>query len=222
LAVTASVHPAGSADSPERAVVFSGFPGGSVLSWLGTKGFVPRQDAGNPRRVVYSASPSQLMLETKTRAFGLLVNEQLNVRDFSRVRIEWGVDAFPAGASYERGIRSEAIMVYIFFGQERHPSGSTFVPNVPYFLALFLCENDRTNEPFVGRFHQTNGRFICVAQPKLGATVTTDFPIAETFKRVFGKGQVPEISGIGVAIDTANVRGSGVAKSFIRKIEFLQ
>ena len=54
----------------------------------------------------------------------------------------------------------------------------------------------------------------------MGATVTTDFPIAETFKRVFGKTEVPDISGVGLAIDTANVSGSGIAKSFIRKIEF--
>lgn len=37
-------------------------------------------------------------------------------------------------------------------------------------------------------------------------------------KRIFGK--IEDISGIGLAIDTANVSGSGVAKSFIRKIEF--
>jgi len=52
--------------------------------------------------------------------------------------------------------------------------------------------------------------------------VTTDFPIAEAFTRIFGKNQAPDISGIGIAIDTANVRGTGIAKSFIRKIEFLK
>ncbi len=221
LLMTATVHPAHSADGPKRAIDFSGFPGGSVLSWLGAKGFVPKQDASNPRRVVYSATPSQLVLETKTRAFGLLLNE-MNVRDFSRVHIEWGDDAFPAGASYEKGIRSEAIMVYIFFGRERHPSGSLFIPDSPYFLGLFLCENDTINKPYMGRYHHTSGRFICVARPPRGATVATDFPIAETFKRVFGKEHVPDVSGIGLAIDTANVTGSGVAKSFIRKIEFIK
>ena len=219
LALIAPVHRARAADDPQRGVDFSGFPGGSVLGWLHTKGFEPKQDASNARRVVYSASPGQLELETKSRAFGLLLKE-MDVRDPSRVHIEWGVDAFPPGASYEKGIRSEAIMVYIFFGTERHASGSLFVPDSPYFLALFLCESDAIDKPFKGRYHHGSGRFICVARPQSGATAATDFPLAETFKRVFGKNEVPEISGIGVAIDTSNVTGSGAAKSFIRRIEF--
>ena len=220
LAMTASVDQARSTDSLQRGVDFSGFSGGSVLSWLGSKGFVPKQDASNARRVVFSASPSALALETKTRAFGLLLNE-MDVQDYSRVRIEWGVDVFPAGASYENGVRAEAIMVYIFFGKERHASGSLFIPNSPYFLALFLCETEATNKPFKGRYHHASGRFICVERPQLGAMVATDFPIAETFRRVFGK-EPPDISGIGLAIDTANVKGAGIAKSFIKKIEFAE
>src|SRR5262249_58513619 len=138
----------------------------------------------NARRVVYSASPSELVLETRTRAFGLLLNE-MDVRDPSRVRIDWGVHLFPEGASYEKGIRAEAIMVYIFFGKERHASGSVFIPDSPYFLGLFLCETDATNKPFKGRYHHASGRFICVERPQLGATIVTDFPIADTFRRVF-------------------------------------
>ena len=221
LASSLSLLPARSAESPSHSLDFSGFPGGSVLSWLGGKGFVPKQDASNSRRVIYSASPRDLTLETRTRAFGLLLNE-MDVRDAARVRIEWGVDAFPPGASYEKGIRAEAVMVYIFFGKERHASGSLFIPDSPYFLALYLCENEATNTPFRGRYHHASGRFICVERPQLGATVATDFPLAETFKRVFGKTEVPDVSGIGLAIDTANVNGGGIAKSFIRGIEFAE
>lgn len=219
LAMGASLLPARSAGSPKGSVDFAGFPGGSVLSWLGGKGFVPKQDASNARRVTYTATPSELTLETRTRAFGLLLNEK-DVRDAARVRIEWGVNAFPPGASYEKGIRAEAIMLYIFFGKERHASGSLFIPDSPYFLALYLCESEATNTPFRGRYHHASGRFICVDRPKSGATVATDFPLAETFKRVFNKNEVPDISGVGLAIDTANVSGSGVARSFIRRIEF--
>jgi hypothetical protein len=63
--MTASVHPVHSADGPKRAIDFSGFPGGSVLSWLGAKGFVPKQDASNQRRVVYSATPSAIRAELR-------------------------------------------------------------------------------------------------------------------------------------------------------------
>ena len=216
-----AVSTARSESSVIYSVDFSGFAGGPVLKWLEAKGFVPKQDASNARRVVYSVSDGGLVLETKTHAFGLLLNER-DIQDYSRIRIEWGVDAFPPGASYEKGIRSEAVMVYVFFGKERHASGSIFIPDSPYFIGLFLCESERTNESFKGRYFHAGGRFICVDRPAPGKSVTTEFPIAEAFTRTFGKDQVPDISGFGIAIDTANAKGRGVAKSFIRKIEFLQ
>ena len=98
-AVIAFAQAARAADSVIYAVDFSGFSGGSVLQWLGSKEFEPKQDATNSRRVVYSVSQGNLVLETRSRAFALLLNET-DVRDYSRIRIEWGVDAFPPGASY--------------------------------------------------------------------------------------------------------------------------
>ena len=218
-AIIASAQAAQAADSAIYGVDFSGFTGGSVLQWLGSKEFVPKQDASNSRRVVYSVSQGNLVLETSSRAFGLLLNET-DVRDYFRVRIEWGVDAFPPGASYENGVRSEA-MVYVFFGNERHASGSLLIPDSPYFLGLYLCESEAISKPFKGRYYHSIGRYICVERPRLGVPVTIDFPIADTFTRVFGR-QPPDISGFAIAIDTVSARGNGVAKSFIRKIEFLR
>ena len=219
--IITAAYPARAADSVIYGVDFSGFPGGSVLQWLGSKEFLPRQDATNSRRVVYSASQDDLVLEARSRTFAVLLNET-DVQDYSKVRIEWGVDAFPQDASYEAGVRSEAIMVYVFFGKERHASGSLLIPDSPYFLGLFLCESEAINKPFRGRYYHAIGRYICVDRPRLGVSLTTEFPIAETFTRIFGQHQPPDISGFGIAIDTANARGSGVAKSFIRKIEFLR
>ena len=219
-AVIAFAQAARAADSVIYAVDFSGFSGGSVLQWLGSKEFEPKQDATNSRRVVYSVSQGNLVLETRSRAFALLLNET-DVRDYSRIRIEWGVDAFPPGASYEAGVRSEAIMVYVFFGKERHASGSLLIPDSPYFLGLYLCESEATNKPFRGRYYHGIGRYMCVERPRLGVPVTTEFPIAEAFNRIFGQ-EAPDISGFAIAIDTANARGNGVVKSFIRKIEFLR
>lgn len=220
-AIALSGHPAGAADSVIYGVDFAGFSGGSALKWLESRGFQPKQDASNARRVVYSVAHDTLRLETKTRAFGILLNET-DVQDYSRIRVEWGVDAFPPGASYEKGIRSEAVMIYVFFGKERHASGSLFIPDSPYFIGLFLCESEATNQPFKGRYHRTSGRFVCVDRPSPGTAVTTDFPIAKAFTEIFGKDQAPDISGFGIAIDTANAHGTGVAKSFIRRIEFLK
>ena len=220
VVIIAIPNPTRSANRLIYGVDFSGFPGGSALKWLGSKGFVPKQDSSDAKKVVYAAAHGGLALETKTHAFGLLLNET-DVRDYSRVRIEWGIDAFPSGASYEKGIRSEAVMVYIFFGKERHASGSLLIPDSPYFIGLFLCESGSTHEPFKGRYYHVGGRFICVDRPPLGTPVTTDFPIAEAFTRVFGKDQAPDISGFGISIDTVNAKGAGIAKSFVKKIEFL-
>jgi hypothetical protein len=216
-----AAEPARSASSVVYGIDFAGFVGGPVLGWLEARGFLPKQDAGNSNRVVYSIARDTLMLETRSRAFGLLLNET-DVRDYSRIRIEWGVDAFPQGASYENGIRSEAVMVYVFFGKERHASGSLFVPDSPYFIGLFLCESGTTDHPFTGRYHQASGRFVCVDRPSPGAPVTTEYPIAEAFTRIFGKHTAPDISGFAIAIDTSSVRSTGVAKSFIKRIEFLK
>jgi len=219
--VIASVRPAQAADNVIYSVDFSGYSGGSVLQWLASKDLLPQKDANNGRRVVYSILHNDLVLETRSRAFAVLFNET-DIRDYSRIRIEWGVDAFPTGASYAAGVRSEAIMVYVFFGKERHASGSLLIPDSPYFLGLFLCESDKTNKPFTGRYYHAVGRYICVDRPSLGVPVTTEFQIAEAFTRVFGQNPPPDISGFGIAIDTANLKGNGVAKSLIRKIEFLR
>jgi len=207
------------ADSVIHSYDFSGFPGGAVLTWLRGKGFEPKQDATNARKVVYSIATDNLVLEARTHAFAILLNEA-DVRDYSKIRIQWGVDAFPPGASYEKGVRSEAVMVYVFFGKERHASGSLFIPDSPYFLGLYLCESEATGEAFRGRYHHASGRFICLDRPRPGATVTSEFALAESFTRIYSR-EAPDISGIGIAIDTASARGNGAAKSFIKKIEFL-
>ena len=209
------------AEPPVYSVDFTGFPGGNVLKWLGAKGFVAKQDASNGRKVVYYIEDGDLKLEAKTQAQALLLNET-DVRSYSKLRIEWGVDAFPPGASYEKGVRSESVMVYVFFGKERISSGSFLIPDSPYFLGLFLCESGKTNEAFTGRFFQAGGRYICLDRPPLGELVTSEYSIAEAFTRIFGKSQAPDISGFAISIDTDSAKGKGDARSFIRKIEFLQ
>jgi hypothetical protein len=200
---------------------FAGFPGGTVLNWLRTKGFEPKQDAGNANKVVFFDQGGDLALETKTKAFGLLLNEA-DVAGYSRIRIQWGVDVFPLGASYAKGVRAEAVMVYIFFGKERLSSGSLFIPDSPYFLGLFLCQGDKIGEAYTGRYFKAGGRFICVAHPRAGELITTEYPLGDAFKRTFGQNEVPDISGFGISIDTNNARGNGVARAFIRKIEFVK
>ena len=43
------------------------------------------------------------------------------------------------GFRFEQDVRNEAIMAIIFMGDKRQPSGSVFIPDIPYFIGLFLC-----------------------------------------------------------------------------------
>ena len=92
---------------------FSDFGGGSVLQWLQGKGFIRRRDASSSSKVNLSFQNRALVLETKRPALGLLIDNE-EIPAYSRVRIEWGVEVFPPGASYKSGIRSDAVMIYIF------------------------------------------------------------------------------------------------------------
>jgi len=200
---------------------FSDFTGGSALKWLEKKGFLAKQDAATESKIQLSIADSALFLQAKKQALGLLLRET-NIVGYSRIRIEWGVDAFPTGASYEKGNRSDAVMVYVFFGDEKISSGSLLIPNSPYFIGLFLCQSDPVGHPYRGRYFHAGGRYVCADQTKVGETVTSSFAITDAFKRYFDKSEAPFISGLAIAIDTESAKGSGAAKSFIRTIEFLK
>jgi len=215
------VERAESASSITYDVVFTDYSGGPALKWLANKGFEPQRDATNQNRIILSPTAQHLELEAKRQATGLLLSPA-NVSEYSTIRIKWGVDAFPSGASYAKGVRSEAIMVYVFFGKEKLPSGHFLVPDSPYFIGLFLSDSDPVGEGFKGRLFHAGGRYVCADRAQKGQPITTDFPIAGTFKQQFGQSSALPISAIGVSIDTENAKGNGVAKSFISEIELLK
>jgi hypothetical protein len=202
------------------AVDFKGYKSGSVLEWLHRKNFVAKQDADNKSKIALSIEDQALVLEAKKRALGLLVNET-DIPGARRIRIEWEVGAFPQGVSYDKGIRSEPIMVYTFFGTEKISSGSMLVPDSPYFIGLFLCEAGRTDHPYTGRYFKAGGRYVCANVVKAGERIVTEFDLDEAAKDYFKLGAMPTISGFAIGIDTDNAKGSATAKSYIRKIEYL-
>jgi hypothetical protein len=204
---------------------FSDHASGSVDSWMRGKGFVFEQDARNRAQVDLRAAPNGLLVNAKRPSFGFMPNESVNLSDFSFVEIDWGVTRFPAGASYEQGIRNEALMVIVFLGDERQSSGSMFIPDSPYFIGLFICHgDDRVNHPYVGSYFKKSGRYVCVDRPKPGELVTTRFNLFEAFHAYFDKDRKedPGISGIALALDTKKAGDGGVAEAFIREIRFYE
>ena len=203
------------------AIDFSDYASGPSLDWVKGKGLAPEQDIANERKIVLAGSDRALHLEARSPALGLLLSET-DIPSYSRIRIEWGVEAFPPGASYEQGVRSDAVMVYVFFGTQKISSGSMFVPDSPYFLGLFLCDSDRTNFPYVGRYFKLGGRYVCIDRTGVGEAVTSDYDLADAFLRFFERDTLVAISGIAIGIDTKSAKGDGSAKGYIRRLEFLR
>lgn len=202
---------------------FDDYESGSEEDWLLGKGFQFEQDARYRNRVGFGISDDGLVIEARRRAYAILINESVNISDFTFVEIDWGVNRFPEGASYEQGVRNEAIMVIIFMGDERLSSGSLFIPNSPYFVGLYLChDDDRMNHPYVGAYFKKGGRYVCVDRPEAGELVTTRFNLLEAYRNYFDqeRDDDPGISGIALSLDTKKAGDGGKSSAFIRGIRF--
>jgi hypothetical protein len=201
---------------------FSDYTGGSAEEWLESKGFKFKEAAKDRNLLGLSIQNGALILEAKEQIRGFIYKESLNIEKFSKVRIEWGIIKYPEGASYERHIHNEALMIYISFGDEKLPSGNVVLPDVPYFIGLFLCKEDKLNTPYIGKYYQEGGRFVCLGHPQPYQTIVSEFDLVAAFRTYYEKSTVPPISGINFGVDTSDAGNGGRAAAYIRKIEFLQ
>ncbi len=187
--------------------------------WLTQKGFSFESDAKSQSSLALSFANESLVLHAKKKLFGLIINGNLNLKDAKKIKITWAVENYPKGASYDKGVNNEAIMVYVYFGDKKLSSDSMFIPNSPYFIGLYLGEIDKTNSPVIGNHFKEGGRFICLANPKPGETIVSEFDLDKGFKECFGNDKtVPFVSGIALEVETSN---TGPSKSFIKKIEII-
>ena len=217
-------HPSGPKASNQKAayrIDFSDYHGGSLETWLESKGFKFEEAAKNPDALKLSVQDGALILEAKERLRGFLLKDSMDISNFSKVRLEWGILKYPEGASYEKHLRNEALMVYISFGHEKLPSGLLVLPDVPYFIGLFLCKDDKLNTPYIGRYYQEGGRFVCLAHPEPQQTVVSEFDLVTAFRTYFDKGEVPPISAINLGVDTSDAGDGGKAAAYVKSIEFI-
>ena len=172
------------AESPDLvySVDFVGFPGGSVLDWLGTKGFVAKQDAGNTGRITLAVVDDALVLEARRRALGLLINETDVAGATKESASNRGVNAFRPGADYDSGRRSEAIMIHVFSERPKCPVAPCWSPDSPYFIGLFLCRTGRIHHPYTGRYFKAGGRYVCLQHPNVDEPLVSEFDLAQAFK----------------------------------------
>ena len=201
---------------------FSGYTGVSVDHWLRAKGFKFEKDARDHRLLQLSVANDALILEAKRRLRGFLLNDSVDLERVNTIRIEWGIIQYPQEVSYARKVNNEALMLYVFFGRERIPSGHILIPDSPYFIGLFLCDDEQVNFPYEGRYFRTGGRFVCLGKPKPNETIVSEFDLNAAFKSYFGKNNTPGVTGIGLGVDTSSAGRNGTAGAFIKSIEFVE
>jgi hypothetical protein len=211
----------GAEDAPLHAFEFREAPPQPLYEWLAAGEFSLERHADDPDRIELYHADEALHIRVKKPSFGMVVHE-LDLPGANHLELDWGVSDFPEGASYEHGVDNEAIMVYVFFGHERLPSGEMFVPDSPYFIGFYLCppDADDVDEPYAGHHYEKTGRYICMAHPQEGETVTTRIDLAEEFRHSFDKPYVPVISGISIEVDTTDSQNDGHAAAFIRRLAF--
>ena len=202
---------------------FAGEPGVPTDAWMEDRNFLLKQDAGEPDKIQLRQYDGALHIQVNRKSFGFIIHEQ-DVPRANHVHLHWGVSSYPEGASYEHGIDNEAIMVYLFFGHEKMPSGSLFIPDSPYFIGFFLCPpgTDALEQPYVGHHYKKTGRYICVDHPPTGGKVVTRLDLAAEFRKSFGLDVVPTVSGISIEVDTTDAMNDGKAAAFLERIDFLE
>jgi len=201
---------------------FSDYEEGSIEEWLEKKGFELKEAAKDRTKLDLDVDEGALFLEAKKPLMALLVKESVGSGKDSKVKIEWGVIKYPKGASYEEKINNEALLVLVFFGEEKISSGHLAIPDSPYFIGLFLGRHDKLNKVYKGNYYHEGGRFVCLGNPKPGETIISEFDLADAFKRYFQKDEVPSISSVALEIDTTSSADDGRSVAFIHSIEFLE
>ena len=197
---------------------FSKEKNGDAKKWFESKGFSLEADSDDDDMILRFDN-GKLIIGTKDDINGVIIKE-INVANAKRIRIEWGVNQYPNGADWENGTLREAVGVIISFGTKKIDSGSFVVPNVPYFITLFLGEKEQENKAYVGKYFKKGGRYICSpCQNPVEKTVITDFDLSKAFLAQFDENSVPPITGLAIEADTRDTKGKAMA--FIKKIEFL-
>ena len=200
---------------------FADYAEGSIEAWLQATGFQLEQGAQDPDVLALSSHEGALVVEAKAPVKGFLVDQDVQLQTVSKVLVHWGISKYPKHASYERHVHNEALMLYVFFGQDKLPSGHFAIPALPYFIGLVLGQEEQLNIPYQGRYFHEGGRFVSVGHPRLHETVISAFDLIGAFQTYFGKDDVPMISGLTPGINAFRSGDKGKA-AYVHRIEFLE
>lgn len=195
---------------------FTGQPDGDATEWLKENGYEFKLDADelNPR-----FENGRLVLETDSETAGLFARE-FTLEGVKSIRITWGVDRYPQGADWEDGNYRVPIAAMISFGEEKISSGAIYVPNAPYFIGLFLGENEQEGKAYTAKHYNKGGRYYCTpCGAPAGETVTTEFNLDEAFQQQFDESPTPPVTSFGFQMNTKDTEGG--ARAYLETVEFI-
>jgi hypothetical protein len=131
---------------------FTHQPDGDAIPWLKQQGFEFKLDA---ERLNPYFEDHRLVLDTFGEEAGLIVRK-LRIIGAKRIRITWGVDRYPQGANWAKGIFRVPIAVMISFGEEKM-AVATFVlpvrPRLGRLLPLSLILTRPSTNNFTSHRH---------------------------------------------------------------------
>jgi hypothetical protein len=207
----------GAASRVLHRVDFSTQPDGDAVAWLKRQGFELHLRA---HELAPRFEQGRLVLETATETAGGFV-QTLHVPGVRRLRVRWGVDRYPQGADWAKGVYRVPIAVMVSFGEDKIASGSLFIPNAPYFLSVFLGEHEQEGRAYTARYYKKGGRYFC--QPcgvPPGQTVVTEFDLDTHFTEQFQQRVLPPVSSVSFQMNTTDTTGG--ARAFLINIELLE
>ena len=209
------------ANTPTEVIVyqfdFSTQTDGTADKWFIKEKFEENRDGQD---IIKTFKQGKLYLESKEELIGFW-SKKLSIKNANKIRITWGVDKFPKISNWEQDIRRSGLSIAISFGDKEQPSGSWLVPNVPYFISLFIDNSALENKPYIGSYWQNSARYVCIAcNVNTGERIISEFNLTQKFKEYFQQDTVPYISSITFDVDTRDT--DGISSVFVEKIEFIQ
>jgi len=167
----------------------------------------------------FSIKDEKLYIDTRKQAtvlFGKLLPKSKWLQNPSYTIIKWGVESFPKGSNWEKGINRLPLGFIMIFGDKKLPSGIGFLaPKVPTFLCPFIGEKEKIGKRYLGKLYKKGGRYYCVANKKNASYITTKFDIKKNYQEEF-KINPPPLSAYAFQINTKDTTGRTI--SFIESL----
>jgi hypothetical protein len=190
--------------------------------WFADQGFHFTEEAKNRKSIDLFFNDTGLVVMSNKKARGFILNKNIELKEFSSIRVTWGIIRYPRDIPRPSNTINEGLFLVVFFGSEKVPSGHVWLPDTYPFIGLFLGRDEQAGVPYKGTFYHKAGRLFCQGNPRPFETVTSVFDLKATYKSFFGADRPAPINGIGIGVNTLFAGENGKAAAYINKIEILK